>query len=424
MKIIDKLKELLPRITKDPVLTITTEEDDYTQLDPQNLKQAYREKPFIKAIVNISANFVFSAPPKIKSQDQKAEELLNKIYLENIETLIQTARETSLTGNGYLKIDYDVESQKIDFVNIYPSKVSIIPDVKDLRKYQQITIYHQIPLTYDSKITNIQEIYTPQETQIYINDRPYQTVKNPAGEIPVLHIAYNRMSNELYGTGDINEAVYKAIVRYERLLEAVVKNYQLHAHPTIIFFSSTEGVEEVVKNTDWTKSKGFVLPQEDKVQLIEPQNILQGAKDILQLIFYNIVILSETPEFLMGVHQPSSWASTKEQMHPIIRKTKRYQNIWKQALKKANRIILKLLEEYEGLKFTTYDTDIEFPEIQTDKLKEYAQTISQLVASGILTTEEAKKAIIPYLPTLIEELTEEQINNFEKEAKNEANKGT
>lgn len=47
-------------------------EDDYSQLDPEKLKQYYREEFFIKAITNISASFIFSEGFSIKSEDSEA----------------------------------------------------------------------------------------------------------------------------------------------------------------------------------------------------------------------------------------------------------------------------------------------------------------------------------------------------------------
>ncbi|RUM59773.1 MAG: hypothetical protein DSY59_04010 [Persephonella sp.] len=420
MRITDLIKKFIgiPRVERNPTVEITAEEDDYSQLDPEKLKEVYRKNLFVKAIVNISANFVFSSIPKVECDDEEAKEILNNLYQDNIDTFIQVARESSLTGNGFIKVLYT--DKGLDIRGVYPSKVSILPSPYDLRDYKEVHIFHQTPLGFDNKIVSLREIHTKDRFTYYINDRIDKELENPIKEIPVLHIAYNRMSNELYGSGDITESVYRNILMYESILNSTLKNFELHARPIPVFFSDNELLLEELKKIDWIKHKGFVLDKEARVELLEPSNLLNGATDLLKMCFYNIVILSETPEFLLGVHMPSSWASTKEQLHPIIRKTKRYQNIWKQQLKKLNRLVLKYLELYEGYKFSTYETKVEFPEVETDKLEKYVKSINELVASGILTIEEGRKAITPFIPNLFEELEleeKEDTNNFEKEKK-------
>ncbi len=390
-------------------------EDDLTQLDPQALKELYRKSLFVKAIVNISANFVFPNPPRIESEDKDAERILNKIWQEHFELLITLSRDASLTGNTYLKVGY---KNGIDLLEVYPSKVQIIPLPTDIREYEKIRIYHQLPTYLENTDTyEIIEEYTKDQIIIYKNGLVYSQAKNPIGEIPIIHIAYNRFSNELFGTGDINEAVYKLIKQYEEVLSSAVKNFKYHGQPLpVAKVEDIENFANQIKSQDWQKQKMLTINKDEDVKFLEATNISGDAKNLLEVIFYNIVILSETPEFLMGVHTPSSYASTKMQMHPIVRKTKRYQSIFKEKLKEANRIILKTLELFEGQKFTTYETTVQIDPPDQKDIDVYTKAVSQLVASQIITPEEGKHLIKEVLPQLIEtEETEEPLpNNWEE----------
>lgn len=395
-------------------INLFSAEDDLTQLDPEVLKELYRNSLFVKAIVNITASFVFPQPPKIECEDKTAEEILNKIWQDNYELLITLARDASLTGNAYLKIGY---KNGIDLLEVYPSKVQIIPVPTDIREYEKIRIFHILPsFLENTPAYEITEEYTKQTIKIYQNGQLYSQIENPIKEIPVVHIAYNRFSNELFGTGDINEAVYSLISQYERVLSSAVKNFEYHGQPMPV--AKVEDIDvfaEQIKKQDWKKQKMLTIGKDEDVKFLEATNISSDARTLLEVIFYNIVILSETPEFLMGVHTPSSYASTKMQMHPIVRKTKRYQSTFKEKLKEANRLILKSLEMFENYKFSTYETTVNLEPPDQKDIEIYTKSVSQLVSAGIITAEEGKELMKEVLPQIINDETEEPTpNNWEE----------
>ena len=409
MGFFEKLKLFRIRKYVIPEVNLFGSEDDYSKADAKTLRKAYHENLFIKAIVNLSANFVFPAPPRVQCEDEQAQELLNTLYKNYYETFLSVARDASLTGDGFLKVVYN---GKVDLVEVFPSKVVIIPSPLDLRDYERIEITYTPDINYSKDFLSVREIWDKEKVELYVNDKLYQRIEHGLGEIPVIHVAYNRFSNELYGSGDVNEAVFRLVQQYEKVLEAVVKSFVYLGKPIPVFYvENTEKLEELLSKTDLERLTGLFLGKEDKAEFLEPRNILKDAKDILELIFYNIVVLSETPEFLLGVHTPSSWASVKEQLHPIIRKTKRYQSIWKEKLKELNRIVLKYLEKFEGRKFATYETEIEFPEVEVKDVKDYAQALAQLTGAGIMKPEEAREVLRSLLPSfnqVVENLSQEQ----------------
>ena len=70
---------------------------------------------------------------------------------------------------------------------------------------------------------------------------------------------------------------------------------------------------------DLTGREIFIFETDEKAESIEPSNPTGAAKDLLKLTFYNVVDASETPEFVFGVHTPSSLSSVQEQMPILIR---------------------------------------------------------------------------------------------------------
>ncbi|SNZ08216.1 Phage portal protein, SPP1 Gp6-like [Persephonella hydrogeniphila] len=385
-------------------------EDDYSQLDPEKLKQYYREEFFVKAITNISTSFVFADGFSIKSEDKEAQDILSKIWNDNLEEIQSAGRDASLFGNAYLFIGY---KNGIDIMTVFPGKVSIIPNPADIRDYKEILITHIVsPDLQGISQAKITTRLTSNYIETYKDDRLVEKLENKIKEIPIIHIAYDRFAGELYGTGDITEAIIKAIKAYSDTIEAARKNLKYHGTPTpVIITRDTEAAEKQIKN--WDMNKALLLPEDSEAKFLESSRPFGELKDFLEILFYNIVILSETPEFLLGAHTPSSLASVKEQMHPIIRKTKRRQLIWKQAIQDANRIILKLLELNEGYKFSTYETEVEFPEPYKKDLKDVVDSISKLVAAGIINEQQAKAIIEDYLPQLVESEAEDTDYNPE-----------
>ncbi len=393
-----------------PNLNLWGAEDDYKRADAQTLREAYHSSLFVKTIVNISANFTMPAPPTVHCEDKTAEEILNNLYRDYYETFLSVARDTSLTGNGFIKVLYTKKG--LDLVEVYPSKVVIVPNPLDLREYEKIEITHQPDPNYAQNVAIVKEEWDKNSVKVFVNGELQNRIDHNLGEIPIVHVAYNRFSNELYGTGDINDAVFKLIQQYERVLELILRNFKYHGKPLPVFFvESPEQFKEEMEKADFERLPGLTLGVNERAEFLEPKTVLKDAVDLLERIFYNIVILSETPEFLMGVHTPSSWASVREQLHPIVRKVKRYQSVWKEKLRELNRIVLKYLERFEGYKFSTYETQIEFPEVEVKDIKEYAQALAQLVGSGIIKQEEAReilKSVLPSFGQIVEALREDR----------------
>jgi len=69
---------------------------------------------------------------------------------------------------------------------------------------------------------------------------------------------------------------------------------------------------------------------------------------------------------------------------------------------------------HEGYKFSTYETEVEFPEPYKKDLKDVVDSISKLVAAGIINEEQAKAIIDDYLPQLVEEENEDTDYNPEQ----------
>lgn len=147
--------------------------------------------------------------------------------------------------------------------------------------------------------------------ETYKDDRLVEKLENKLKEIHLIHIAYDRFAGELYGKGDITEAVVKSIKAYSDTIESARKNLKYHGTPTpVIITKDTETAEKQIKN--WDMNKALLLPEDSEAKFLESSRQFGELKDFLKILFYNIEILSKTSEFLLGAHTPSSLASVKE----------------------------------------------------------------------------------------------------------------
>ncbi|HBH0915330.1 TPA: phage portal protein, partial [Clostridioides difficile] len=73
------------------------------------------------------------------------------------------------------------------------------------------------------------------------------------------------------------------------------------------------------------------------------------------LLFYCIVDVSETPEFIFGVHTPSALASVKEQMPIMVNKIRRKREQFTNSWQLLARMVLIMSSNSSGMKYSSYD---------------------------------------------------------------------
>jgi len=369
------------------------------QYDYEALEKAYRQKQGIRPVINLSASFLFANWFEVTSEDEDAQEYLNDFWNRNRLSLLQGGIEGGLFGNTYLAFEYDPPADKNQMKILHPGSVKPVFD-KD--KPWVIMGY-----AIKTKIgdTTIEELITTENYTIRINGRETdQGGENPYGILPIVHIAEIRFSDEVYGTGEVDEALYDMAEKYKTVLDNGVAIEEYHGSPIPIFKgvkNFTELQQKLEDEESWKPGMGLFLPNKDSdVKFLESTRSVENAVELLKKIFYNFVIQSETPEFMLGVHIPSSQASTKEQRAPVERKTERRRLVWTEALQKGNEILLRMREYHDGKKATTYDTTISWGVIfekdkaeDADVLDKKSKAVAVLSELGIMSVESARKAL-------------------------------
>jgi len=192
---------------------------------------------------------------------------------------------------------------------------------------------------------------------------------NKFGFVPLVEFVNEPDAFGAHGVSEI-ERVDPLIRLYHDVLYAAAKGSKMHSTPKLAFNLSDVNA---FLNTNYPDAKKqieageapsidlagrelFLLGNQeaDKVQYIEADNPLGAAVDLLKLIFYCMIITSETPEFSLGVHMPSSYASTVEQTPIWILKVQRKQQQFEGCWKMVGRMLLAMIAKITGKKMQSY----------------------------------------------------------------------
>lgn len=378
--------------------------------DYEELQKAFREKKKIRTIINVSASFLFANWFEIMCDDESAQEVLNDFWNRHRQELLQAGVEGGLFGNTYLGFEYNGDEESIMVKILHPGSV------KPIFEKERPWIIHGWLIK--TKIENIviEETITEKEWKVLVNRKEQGNLhgKNPYGILPIVHVAEICFSNEFHGTGEIDEALYDLIEKYERVLEKGVTAEEYHGSPFPIF-EGIKDFEELKKKMEttgtWKPGMGLFMPKGAKAYFLESQRTNSNMVELLKIIYYNEVIQSETPEYLFGVHMKAAHASTKEQRAPVERKTQRRRLVWDKVLQQANKILLQMEEYHANKSFKTYATDIKWGPIfeankveDADILEKKSKAVSTLRELEIIGDESARRA----LPEIIDDPEKEK----------------
>jgi len=387
----------------------TPKEKTLAQYDYDQLKKAYRDKQGIRPVINLSASFLFANWFEVKCEDEAAQEFLIEFWNNNRQGLLQAGIEGGLFGNTYLAFEHDNALEEIIMKILHPGAVKPIFD----KEKSWLINGYAIKIKIENSM--IEETIDLEKFIIKTNGRDPLIGKNPYGILPIVHVAEICFSDETFGTGEIDEALYSMIEKYKSVLDNGVEVEEYHGSPIPLFIGVkdfSELKQKIEGEETWKPGMGICLPNKDAdAKFLESSRGVTNAIELLKKIFYNFVIQSETPEFMLGVHIPASQASTKEQRAPVERKTERRRLVWTKALQQANQILLRMYEYHNSKKVSTYKTRIDWGQIfEKDKAEEAeviakkSQAVATLRELEIISTETARRA----LPEMIDDPDKEK----------------
>lgn len=382
---------------------------------------------FSRVIVNNRAAFM--GVPKFTSTDKNAQFILDEFQEENKSNFTRVVVEMLRDGDCYVYVSKErpVESElypeKRNFVTlkfIDPKAVSVISDpVTHEPKEYIVSQTIEWEDDYGNDMTaEVQQIHSvgQKETKLISGVLPPEMtegiVKTGLSFIPIQHFK-NSNTHALYGQSEL-EVVEPYLKVYHDVMLHAMEGSKMHSTPKLGLylreqndfkrnnFPGAKPHEEV----DLSGRDIFIFGDGERAEFIEPTSPTGAAKDLLKLIFYNIVDASETPEFVFGVHTPSSLSSVKEQMPILIRSIERKREHMTQAWQRLARIVLYLMGSMTMVKKPeSYATDIIWDNIDYRTSEEISKELSYVV-TAVTTAVGAglmgKKSAVDYLSKMVD----------------------
>ncbi|MDD3927724.1 MAG: phage portal protein, partial [bacterium] len=306
---------------------------------------------FARPVVNTTAGFM--GAPHFTHVDPEADQALEQFMSRWVGKLLRINRNALRDGDVFARINHQEDRfnpKETRFVPqiVPPEYVTPIPDPLT-GTWREIVI--RWPVTaYDEqgrkdKEYTVTERITPKMITIEAGAGAPQSVRdlnrdetNPWGFIPVVHFANESEETQLFGCSDL-EPIEPFMRAYHDTLFFAVEGSKLFNRPKVRFslkdvksFIKDNFSEEEVrdKKLNFRGKELFFMQEGDSAEFISADSGTTGITALLELIYYCIVDVSETPEFAFGTAVASSKASVSEQMVPLARKIRRKRGMFEE----------------------------------------------------------------------------------------------
>lgn len=422
--------------------TFSTYSLDSSKVDYKLARGLYQNKDkahelgsaFVKPVINSTVGFM--GVPHFTIEDEEAQDVLDDFSLENTSKMMRTHANALKLGDCYIWITrekrhnplYPEKTERLIYNIIPPEEVKEIildpitqePIAYNLESKQEwegmdgvkrSAIIKQ-SIRADKRVVEIQgdkpEGLEPGETP------------NLWGFIPIIHFKNEPDETMKYGQSDI-EPMEPYIKAYHDVMLHALKGSKMHSTPKLklklkdvrAFLSNNYGIEDPAK---FAKDGGTInldgheillFTDGEDAEFIEVKSATGDAKDLLKVIFYCIVDITETPEFVFGVHTPSALASVKEQMPIMVNKIKRKREQFTEQWQLVARMVLTISSQVSGVKFKDHTVAIGWDEVDprddgkmAETLKNITVALKTALESGVIGEESAVDFLAQHIDTM------------------------
>jgi hypothetical protein len=322
---------------------------------------------------------------------QKAEAALHQVYEENnLEQLdLETEIDCAVLGDAAYKISWDTEAKKVrvtapDIQGIYAwwlgddtSRVWRVASKYGLTAEESQFIYGVKP---KGKTATIVELWSDGEFQLYLDDSLIESKPNPYGFIPFIIYPNLREPKQFWGVSDL-EPVMEPQQELNRAMSQLSRILELSGNPIAVL----ENVEEA---EDISVRPGAVwnIPEDAKAYLLD---LLQGGGVNLHIDYINVLYrimhdISESPRAAFGgTERDLSGVALEIELNPLLHKVRRKRLVRTAVYNRRNRMILKLLEKYQGMDFGQNRLRVIWSPVLPQDIARLVANEQTLVQSGI-----------------------------------------
>jgi hypothetical protein len=415
---------------------------DSSRVDYDLARQLYRNTAdkyklgagFAKPIVNTTAGFM--GTPHFTHPGPEADQSLEQAITRWTGKILRINRNALRDGDVFARIArvqdrFNARQEVFDLQLIPPEWVTPVIDPLT-GQWQQLVIRYPVTVTDAQGRTvteyTLTEVLTPKSRSIEADGRAPTEVRqqnreepNPWGFIPVAHFKNEAEENQLYGCSDL-EPVEPFMKAYHDTMLFAVQGSKLFSRPKAKF--SLKSVEKFLADNfsaeeinagklKFADKEIFLLQEGDDASFITADSGLAGITTLLKFIYFNIVDVSETPEFAFGTAVASSKASVSEQMVPLARKIRRKRGMFEEYYNELASMYLAMWARVENKALDSYQVGVGWDEISPRNDQEVANTIKILVEglvtgmeAGLISVDAAAEFMREFVPTMLPYLDE------------------
>jgi hypothetical protein len=404
---------------------------------------------FAKKVVNASVGYI--GLPEFKSSDEEAQKIVNDFMKKNESKVQRTHLNAIKEGDCFVWITREKKVSPLFREKELRLVYNIIPpeQVKRIDKDPLTGEVFQYVLEADHTWYN--DSGTPKKCKIKqwisadsrkieadgdlppnleVEDHP-----NPWGFIPIVHFKNDGDETTEFGKSDL-ESIEPFLKIYHDVLLAAVQGSKMHSTPRLkmkvkdvpAFLRNNFGVndpKEFQKNggkIDLHGKEILLLQDSEDASFIEAKSATGDAMTLLEFVFYCIVSASETPEFIFGVHTPSSLSSVKEQMPIFIQKVERKRKSFTDSWQLLARMVLSMTSQSELTIFDTYETTLVWETVDqrdskdvAEELKITVEALDKALAGGLISEQAAVEYLSYWIDTMHQYDGEDEDIEYEKD---------
>jgi hypothetical protein len=326
-----------------------------------------------------------------KARARRAETALHQVYADNnLEQLdLETEIDCAILGDACYKVIWDREEKRVritapDVQGIYAwwlgddtSRIWRVASKYSLTAEEAEALYQVKP---KSKTATVIELWTDGEFELYLDGGLIESKPNPYGLIPFIIYPNLREPKRFWGISDLAQ-IMESQRELNRALSQLSRILELSGNPIAVLENVEESEDIAVKpGAVWT------IPEDAKAYLLD---LLQGGGvslhiDYINLLYRTLHDVSESPRAAFGgTERDLSGVALEIELNPLLQKVKRKQIIRTAVYNRRNRLILKLLEKYQGMEFGENRLRVIWSPVLPQDLSRLVANEQTLVQTGV-----------------------------------------
>ena len=283
---------------------------------------------------------------------------------------LETEIDTAVLGDGAFKVVWDEREQRVvvsapDLQGLYAwwagddvRRIWRVASRYELAADQFTARHGRAPRTVGDRAPStveVVEVWTAERFDLWVQDALIESRPNPYGVLPFVIYPNLPRPKQLWGISDI-EPLREPLVELNRALTQLSRILELSGNPIAVL----ENVEEA---HDIAVQPGAVweIPEQARAYLLD---LLQGGGvrlhvEYVDLIYRTLHDLAETPRVAFGdAGGNRSGVALQLELDPLLRKVARKRQVRTAALRKRDRLILRVLGHHTGEQLQNVRTEI------------------------------------------------------------------